>query len=93
MEHIQGSKVPECIFKKIDTKHCLTYLALTQLFPVFLTNWFHIVKYTHNVAFAAFNLGVTVFSFLAMNAFTWDEWILLAAFLLDFFFSKLSWNH
>ena len=28
-----------------------------------------------------------------MDAFTWDKWILLASFLLDFFFSKLSGRH
>ena len=28
-----------------------------------------------------------------MNAFAWDKWILLAAFLIDFFFSKLSGKH
>ena len=33
--------------------------------------------------FAALRLGVSFF--LAMSTFTWDKWILLAAFLLDFF--------
>ena len=33
---------------------------------------------------AAFRLGILI-SFLAMDTFTWDKWILLAAFLLDFF--------
>ena len=45
----------------INTKHCITYLALTKLFPVFMTSWSHIVKYTHYVAFAAFLLGVSHF--------------------------------
>ena len=45
----------------INTKHCITYLALTQLFPVLVTSRFHIVKYTHYVAFAAFHLGVCHF--------------------------------
>ena len=35
---------------------------------------------------------VSVISCLAMDAFTWDKWILLAAFLLEFF-SKLSGKH
>ena len=41
--------------------------------------------------FVAFRLGVSHF-FLALDAFTWDNWILLAAFLWDFF-PKLSGKH
>ena len=44
-------------------KHCITYLALTQLFPVLLARMPHIVKYTYNVLFAAFHLGVCRFGF------------------------------
>ena len=47
----------------INTKHCLTYFALTQLFPVLVTSRFHIVKYTHYVAFAVFHLGFCHFYF------------------------------
>ena len=47
-----------------NTKHCLTYLALTQLFPVLLTHLPHIVKYTFYVVFfTAFHLGVYHFVF------------------------------
>ena len=44
-----------------NTKHCITYLALTQLFPVLLTHRPHIVKYTYYVEFAAFHLRVCHF--------------------------------
>ena len=49
----------------------ITYLALTQLFPVLIS---HREMYTLSI------------SILAMDAYTCDKWILLAAFLLDFFF-------
>ena len=42
---------------------CITYLALTQLFPVLVTGRFPIVKYTHCGAFSAFHLGVCHFFF------------------------------
>ena len=70
------------------TKHYISYLSLTQPFPVLLTSRFHIVKYTHYVAF---HLVVCHF-FLAMGAFSSDKWILLAELGLEcaFCFPKLS---
>ena len=35
-----------------NTKHCITYLALTQVFPVLV----HILKCTHYVAFCCISL-------------------------------------
>ena len=61
------------------------YLALTQLFPVLLISRLHIVKYTHFVAFCYISFRSMVFLFLAMDAFTWDEWNFSAALLFDFF--------
>ena len=43
-----------------NTKHCITYLALTQLFPVLVTSWFHSLIYTC-VAFCCIYLGVCHF--------------------------------
>ena len=34
-----------------NTKNCITYLALTQLFPVLLTHRSHNVKYTYYVVY------------------------------------------
>ena len=53
--------------------------------PAGFTSWTIHFKNT----FAAFHLGVCNF-FLAMDAFTWDKRISLAAYLLDFF--KIIWN-
>ena len=55
--------VVSSVYFIINTKHCITDLALTQLFPVLVTSRFHIVKYPHYVAFAAFHLGVCHFFF------------------------------
>ena len=47
-----------------STEHCITYLALTQLFPVLLTSRFHIVKYAYYVVCCyLFDLGVDHFFF------------------------------
>ena len=46
----EGAKLQSVYFIN-NTKHCITYLALIQLFPVLLTGRFQIVKYTHYVAF------------------------------------------
>ena len=62
MEYIWGSRAPQCIFHN-QHKHCITYLALTQLFPVFVTSWSHTVKYTHYVAFFCISLRSVSFSF------------------------------
>ena len=59
-----------------NAKHCITFLALSQPFPVLLTSRFHMVKYTHVAEF----YKEFVISCLAMDAFTWDKLILLAAF-------------
>ena len=66
-----------------NSKHSITYLALTQRFLVLLTRRFHIVKYTHSLSyFAAFHLRVC-HSLLAMDAFRWGQnlWFVLASFL------------
>ena len=85
----EGSKLPSVYFIT-STKHCITYLALTQLFPVLLTRRFHILKYVYTLCsiWLHFVKEFVILS-LAMDALTWDKRILLAAFLLDFF-SKLS---
>ena len=46
----EGAELPSVYFIT-NTKHCITYLALTQLYPVLLTSRFHIVKFTHYVVF------------------------------------------
>ena len=74
----EGAELPSVYFIN-NTKHCITCLALTQLFPVLIS---HPEMYT----LCSFCLGVI--SFLAMDAFAWDKWILLEAFLLDFFFQN-----
>ena len=56
-----------------------------------LTSWFQIVKYTHYVAFCCISIRSLSFLFLYMDVVTWDKWILLVAFLLDFFF-KIIWE-
>ena len=63
--------------------------ALAQLFPVLLS---HPEMYTLCSILLHF-VYESLISFLAMDAFTWDKWILLAAFLLHFFSSKLSGKH
>ena len=70
-------------------KHSITYLALTQLFPVCC--W--------QARFKSGNIQImlhfaAVISYLAMDASTWDKWILLEALFWEFLFSKLiSWKH
>ena len=71
-----------------NTKHCITYLALPQLFSVLII---HPEMYTLFSILLHF-VWESLISILAMDAFTWDKWISLAAFLLDFF-SKLSGKH
>ena len=39
----KGAKFPSVYFIT-STEHCITLLALTQLFPVLLTSRFHVVK-------------------------------------------------
>ena len=51
----EGAELPTVYF--ITIKHYITYFDLAQLFPVLLTSKFHVVKYTHYVAFY---LGVCV---------------------------------
>ena len=91
MEYIRGSETPECIFHNQHI-HCITYLALTQLFPVLLTSRFQIVKYTHYVAFCC--ISFRSLSFLAQpwmrphgtNRSYKQHFCLIL-------FSKLSWKH
>ena len=44
----EGAELPSVYFIT-NTKHCITYLALTQVFPVLV----HILKCTHYVAFCS----------------------------------------
>ena len=68
----EGAELPSVYFIT-NTKHCITYLALTKLFPVLVS---HPEMYTFCSSFRS------LISSLAMDAFTWDKWILLlAAFL------------
>ena len=64
----EGAPLPSVYFIT-NTKHCITYLALTQLFPVLI----HILKCTHYVAFCCIAF-MGLISFLAVDAFTWDKW-------------------
>ena len=82
----EGSELPSVYFIS-NTKHCITYLALTQLFPVLIS---HPEMYTLCSILLHF-VKEYLISILAMDAFTWTKWILLAAFLLDFFF-KIIWE-
>ena len=58
----EGAELPSVYFI-INTKHCITYLALTQLFPVFVTSWSRIVKYTYYVAFCCISFRSHSFLF------------------------------
>ena len=68
----EGAELPSVYFIT-NTKHCITYLALTQLFPVLVS---HPEMYT-----LCSILLESLISFLVLDAFTWENWILLAAFL------------
>ena len=72
----EGAELPSVYFIT-NTKHCITYLALTQLFPVLIS---HPEMYTLCSILLHYVLE-SLISILAMDAFTWDKWILLAAFL------------
>ena len=53
-----------------NIKHCITYLALTQLVPTLIS---HPEMYTlYSICCITFRS----FYFLVMDAFTWDKWIL-----------------
>ena len=59
----EGAELPSVYFIT-NTKHCIPYLALTQLFPVLLTHRLHIVKYTYYVVFCCISfIGVCRFVF------------------------------
>ena len=58
----EGAELPS-VYLIINTKHCITYLALTQLFPVFVTSWSHIMKCTHYVAFCCISFRSKSFHF------------------------------
>ena len=82
----EGAQLPSVYFIT-NTKHCITYLALTHLFSVLIS---HPEMYTLCSVLLHY-VQESLISFLAIDAFTWDKWILLAAFLLDFFF-KIIWE-
>ena len=58
----KGAELPSVYFMT-NSKNCITYLALTQRFPVFMTSWFHIVKNTTYVAFCFISLRSLSFPF------------------------------
>ena len=70
-------------------KHCITYLAPTQLFPVLIS---HPEMYTL-CSMLLYYVREFLISFLAIDEITWDKWILLVAFLLDFFQNFLGIKH
>ena len=72
----EGAELPSVYFIT-NTKHCITYLALAQLFPVLVS---HPEMYTVCSILLHF-VYESLISFLALDVFTWDNWILLAAFL------------
>ena len=72
----EGAELPS-VYSITNTKHCITYLALTQLFPVLIS---HPEMYKLCSILLHFVLE-SIISFLALDAFTWVIWILLAAFL------------
>ena len=74
-EYIRGSSAPECIF---HNKHKILYNLVCPDSAVSCVDFT-----SYNVPFCSI-LGVSHF-FLAVDSFTWDKWILLAAVLLDFF--------
>ena len=92
MEYIRGSGAPECIFHN-------QHKTLNNLFspdPAFSCVCDKLVTYREIYTLCSILLHFfkeSVISFIVMDAFTWDKWILLAAFLFDFFSSKLSGNH
>ena len=82
----EGAKLPSVYFIN-NTKHCITYLALTQLFPLLVS---HPEMYTLCCILLHF-VYESLISILALDTFTWEKWILLAEFLLVFFF-KFIWE-
>ena len=83
----EGAELPSVYFIT-STKHCITYLALTQLLPVLVSH----PEMDTLCSILLHFVWESLISSLARDAFTWDKWILLAAFLLHFF-SKLSGKH
>ena len=57
-----------------NTKHCTTFLALAQLFPVLLTHRPHTVKYIYYVAFCC--ISFRNMSFCVNNFITVFFWVL-----------------
>ena len=78
---IYTSPLPSVYFIT-NTKYCIYYLALTQLFLLLVS---HLEMYTLCSILLQF-VQWSLISVLAMDAFTWDKWILLAAFFVRFFF-------
>ena len=91
MEYIRGSKASECIF---HNQHKTLYDLFSHDPAVSCVADKKVSNreiYTLCSILLHF-VSEFVISCLAMDAFTWDKLILLAVFLLDFFFSKLSGN-
>ena len=83
----EGAELPS-VYSIATTEHCITYLALAQLFPVLVS---HPEMYTLCSILLHFVKEFFI-SLLAMDAFTCDKWILLAAFKFDFFFQNYLGN-
>ena len=75
----EGAELPSVYFIT-NTKHYITYLALIHMFPVFVSHPEMYILCSISLHYVEESL----ISFLAMDAFRWAKWILLAAFLLDF---------
>ena len=88
MEYIRANGAPECIFhNQHKTLHNLLSpdpaVSCVRDKP-FSHRVLHAHVYTICIILLFFILEAVI-SFLAMDAFTWEKWTYLAAFLLDFF--------
>ena len=78
MEYIRGSDAPECVFNK-------QHKTLNNLFSPDPAVSCVASKQVSNREIYTLR---SILLHLAMDAFTWDKWILLAAILLGFIFQN-----
>ena len=71
-----------------NTKHCITYLALTQLFPVLV----HILKCTYYAACCCISFRNSHF-FFSHGCVHMGQMDFISSIFVRFFFSKLSGKH
>ena len=88
MEYIRGSGAPECIF---HNQHKTLYNLFS---PDPAVSFVCDKLVTHHEIYTLCSILLhffkeSVISFLAMDVFTWDKWILLPAFFLDFFLKTI----